>query len=65
MVAVTTVAAATRAAAFVAFVEQALAPALRAHPKAALVMDNPAPHKATAARGALERAGRAHRYLPP
>jgi hypothetical protein len=73
MVAVMTVAAATSTAVFVAVfvaifvacVEQVLAPALRARPEAVLVMDNLAPHKAAAARKALERAGLVHRYLPP
>ena len=65
MVAAMTVAAATSTAVFVAFVEQVLVPALRARPGAVLVMDNLAPHKATAARGALDRAGLARRYLPP
>ena len=65
MVAVMTVTAATSTAVFVAFVEQVLAPALRARPKAMLVMDNLAPHKAAAARKALDCAGLAHRYLPP
>jgi transposase len=60
-----TVAAATSTAVFVAFLEQVLAPALRTRPKAVLVMDNLAPHKAAAARRALDRAGLAHRYLPP
>jgi transposase len=65
MVAAMTVAAATSTAVFVAFVEQVLAPALRARPGAVLVMDNLAPHKAAAARAALDRAGIAHLYLPP
>jgi transposase len=65
LVAAMTVAAATSTAVFVAFLEQVLAPALRTRPKAVLVMDNLAPHKAAAARRALDRAGLAHRYLPP
>ena len=51
-----TVAAATSTAVCVAVLEQVLAPALRTRPKAVLVMDNLAPHKAAAARGALDRA---------
>jgi transposase len=65
MVAAMTVAAATSTAVFVAFIEQVLAPALQARPGAVLVMDNLAPHKAAAARAALDRAGLARRYLPP
>ena len=65
MVGAMTVAAATSTAAFVAFVERVLAPALRARPGAVLVMDNLAPHKAAAARRALDRAGLERRYLPP
>jgi transposase len=65
MVAAMTVAAATSTAVFVAFVEGVLAPALRERPGAVLVMDNLAPHKAAAARQALDRAGLARRYLPP
>ena len=64
IVAVMTVAAATSTAVFVAFVEQVLAPALKARPGAVLVMDNLAPHKA-AARRALDQAGLKPRYLPP
>jgi transposase len=65
MVAAMTVAAATSTAVFAAFVEQVLAPALRARPGVTLVMDNLAPHKAAAARAALDRAGLSRRYLPP
>jgi transposase len=65
MVAAMTVAAATSTAVFVAFIEDVLAPALKARPGAVLVMDNLAPHKAAAARQALDRAGLARRYLPP
>jgi transposase len=65
MVAVMTVAAATSTAVFVAFVEQVLAPALESRPGAVLVMDNLAPHKAAAARRALDQAGLKRRYLPP
>ena len=65
MVAAMTVVAATSTAVFVAFVEQVLAPALKQRPGAVLVMDNLAPHKAAAARRALDRAGLERRYLPP
>ena len=65
MVAVMTVAAATSTAVFAAFVEQVLAPALESRPGAVLVMDNLAPHKAAAARRALDQAGLKRRYLPP
>ncbi|TDH58363.1 IS630 family transposase [Dankookia rubra] len=65
MVAAMTVAAATSTAVLVAFVEQVLAPALKARPGAVLVMDNLAPHKAAAARRALDQAGLKRRYLPP
>jgi transposase len=59
------VAAATSTAVFVAFAEQVLAPALRERPDALVVMDNLPAHKAEAVRDALDRAGLAHRYLPP
>ncbi|WP_241671621.1 IS630 family transposase [Dankookia rubra] len=65
MVAAMTVAAATSTAVFVALIEEVLAPALRARPGTVLVMDNLAPHKAAAARRALDQAGLARRYLPP
>ena len=58
------VAAATGAAVFQAFVEQALIPALRGRPDAIVVMDNLAAHKGAAVREALDRAGIGHRYLP-
>lgn len=58
------VAAATGAAVFQAFVEQALIPALRGRPDAIVVMDNLAAHKGAAVRDALDRAGIAYRYLP-
>ena len=58
-------AAATGTAVFLAFVEQALIPALRGRPDALLVLDNLAAHKAEAVRAALDRAGVAYRYLPP
>ena len=65
VVASMSVAAATGTAVFLAFVEQALAPALRERPGAIVVMDNLPAHKAEAVRGALDRAGLSHRYLPP
>jgi transposase len=65
MVAAMTVAAATSTAVFVAFLEKVLVPALQVRPGTVLVMDNLAPHKAAAARSALDRAGLARRYLPP
>jgi transposase len=65
VVASMSVEAATDAAVFLAFVEQALAPALRERPGAIVVMDNLPAHKAEAVRGALDRAGLSHRYLPP
>jgi transposase len=59
------VAAATGTAVFLAFVEQALIPALlRERPEAVVVMDNLGAHKAAAVRRALDRAGIGHRYLP-
>lgn len=59
------IAAATSTAVFLAFVEQVLAPALRARPGAIVVLDNLAAHKAEVVRAALEEAGLGHRYLPP
>src|SRR3954449_5536778 len=64
LVASRSVPAATGTAVFLAFVEQALVPALRARLDALVVMDNLAAHKAEAVRAALDRAGLAHRYLP-
>ena len=59
------VAAATGTAVFLAFVEQALIPALlRERPDAVVVMDNLGAHKAAAVREALDRAGIGCRYLP-
>ena len=60
------IAAATSGAVFLAFVEQALIPALRGRPDAIVVMDNPGAHKAGRARGALEAAEAevTYRYLP-
>jgi transposase len=60
-----TIAAATSTAVFLAFVEGVLVPALRGRPDALVVLDNLAPHKAAAVRAAFDRAGLAHRYLPP
>src|SRR3712207_1679707 len=51
------VAAATGTAVFLAFVEQALMPALRGRPEAIVVMDDLPAHKAEAVRGALDWAG--------
>ena len=64
VVASMSVAAATGTAVFLAFVEQALVPALRERPDALVVMDNLPAHKAEAVRDALGRAGLDHRYLP-
>jgi transposase len=65
VVAAMSVAAAMSTAVFLAFVEQALVPALKDRPDAVVVMDNLAAHKAEAVRSALDRAGLAYRYLPP
>ena len=65
VVASMSIAAATGIAVFLAFVEQVLVPALRDRPDAIVVMDNLPAHKAEAVRDALDRAGLAHRYLPP
>jgi transposase len=59
-----TIAAATGAAVFLAFVTRVLVPALRQRPGAVVVMDNLAAHKVGAVRQALERAGIGYRYLP-
>src|SRR3954449_13239228 len=64
VVASRSVPAATGTAVFLAFVEQALVPALRARLDALVVMDNLAARKAEKVREALNRAGLAHRYLP-
>jgi transposase len=58
------IAAATSAAVFLAFVEQALIPALRGRPEAIVVMDNLGAHKAERVRNALEAAKITYRYLP-
>jgi transposase len=65
VVACMSIAAATGTAVFLAFVEQALVPALRGRPDALVVMDNLAAHKAELVQAALDRAGLGHRYLPP
>ena len=57
--------AATSTAVFVAFVEQALVPALRQRPGAIVVMDNLPAHKTKLVKAALNKAGLGHRYLPP
>ena len=57
--------AATSTAVFLALAEQVLVPALRGRPGAIVVMDNLAAHKADVVREALDRAGLAHRHLPP
>ena len=58
------VAAATGTAVFLAFAEEVLIPALRDRPDALVVMDDLGAHKAEKVRGALDRAGLGHRYLP-
>jgi len=58
------VAAATGTAVFLAFAEEVLIPALRERPDALVVMDDLGAHKAEKVRGALDRAGLGHRYLP-
>ena len=65
MVAAMSIPAATSTAVFLSFTEQVLVPALGGQPDAILVMDNLPAHKAAAVRHALDRAGLAHRYLPP
>jgi transposase len=65
VVAAMSIAAATGTAVFLAFIEQALVPALRGRPGAVVVMDNLPAHKAELVRTALDRAGLSHRYLPP
>jgi hypothetical protein len=64
MVALMTIAAATTAEIFVAFIEQVLAPALKGRPDAVVLLDNLAAHKTPAVRAAFDRAGIAYRYLP-
>lgn len=50
-------------AAFIAYVEQVLAPTLR--PNDVVIMDNLPPHKAAGVRIAIEGVGAQLRYLPP
>jgi transposase len=64
VVASMSIAAATTTLVFLAFVEQALIPALRARPDAIVVMDNLGAHKAERVRNALEAAKISYRYLP-
>jgi len=64
VVASMSIAAATTTAVFLAFVEQALIPALRARPDAIVVMDNLGAHKAERVRDAFEAARIAYRHLP-
>jgi transposase len=64
VVACMTIAAATTATVFQAFVEQALRPALRRRPDAVVVMDNLGAHKAEQVRSTLDAAKIAYRYLP-
>jgi transposase len=58
------VAAATSTSVFLAFVEQALVPALRRRPDAIVVMDNLGAHKAERVRNTLQAAKITYRYLP-
>ena len=64
VVASMSIAAATSTAVFLAFVEQALLPALRQRPDAVVVMDNLGAHKAERVRHAFDAAKIAYRYLP-
>ena len=64
VVASMSIAAATTSSVFLAFVEQALIPALRHRPDAIVVMDNLPAHKAEPVRNALEAAKITYRYLP-
>ena len=59
------IAATTSTAVCLAFAEQVLVPAWRERPDAIVVMDNRGAPKAQAVRDALDRAGLAHRHLPP
>jgi transposase len=65
LVASMSVAAATTASVFLAFVAQALIPALCGRPDAIVVMDNLGAHKAVRVRAALAAAKITYRYLPP
>ena len=64
VVASMSIAAATTAAVFLAFVEQVLLPVLRDRPDAIVVMDHLGAHKAERVRRALEAAEISCRYLP-
>jgi transposase len=64
VVASMSIAAATTTAVFLAFVEQALLPALRGRSDVIVVMDNLGAHKGQRVRRALEAAEVAYRYLP-
>ena len=64
VVASMSIAAATTGAVFLAFVEQALLPALRARPEAVVVMDNLGVRKAERIRRAFETVKVPYRYLP-
>lgn len=64
VVASMSIAAAPSTAVFLAFVEQALLPALRQRPDAVVVMDNLGAHKAERVRHAFDAAKIAYRYLP-
>jgi transposase len=58
------IAAATTAAVFLAFLEQVLLPALRDRPDIVVVMDHLGAHKAERVRDALDAARISYRYLP-
>ena len=64
VVASMSIAAATTAAVFLAFLEQVLIPALRGRPEAIVVLDNLGAHKAERVRRALEAAKISYRHLP-
>jgi transposase len=64
VVASMSIAAATTTAVFLAFVEQALLPALRGRPDTVVVMDNLGAHKSEPVRQAFEAAKVDYRYLP-
>ena len=64
VVASMSIAAATTAAVFLAFLEQVLIPALRDRPDLGVVMDHLGAHKAERVRDALDAARISYRYLP-
>jgi len=64
VVASMSIAAATTAAVFLAFLEQVLIPALRGRPDAVVVLDNLGAHKAERVRQAFAAAEISYRYLP-